>query len=318
MPSTVPATNAAIQNAAKLLREGRLVAFPTETVYGLGADAWRDEAVASIYRAKGRPSHNPLIVHIHDMSALMNDVAWNPMAETLAARFWPGPLTLVLKRAPGCRLSPLVSAGGDTVALRMPAHPTARALLKAAGVPVAAPSANRSGSTSPTQAGHVTGLAEDPAMILDGGPCPVGIESTVVDVTGAAPRLLRPGSITAEDIAETAGLPVTAGGGQDKTLRSPGLLASHYAPRLPVRLNAASAAPDEALLAFGPSPPQGARATLNLSPSGDPKEAARNLFDYLRKLDESGASAIAVMPIPATGIGLAINDRLTRAAAPKG
>ena len=311
----VTATAANIERAAGMLRGGGLVAFPTETVYGLGADATDDRAVAAIFEAKGRPKFNPLIVHIPDPDAAFKLGAATDAARRLAAKFWPGPLSLVLRRTPGCPVSLLASAGLDTLAVRVPRHPVAQALLRAAGRPLAAPSANRSGNVSPTTAQHVAeSLGGRVALILDGGACPVGIESTVVDVSEEAPTLLRPGGVTQEEIEAVIGkLAIAAPTAAPK---SPGQLESHYAPALPLRLEVRDTGPDEALLAFGPDVPAGARVTLNLSRSGDPVEAAANLFAMLRQLDGSGCRAIAVMPVPDTGIGRAINDRLRRAAAP--
>jgi L-threonylcarbamoyladenylate synthase len=309
-----------IEAAARALRAGRLVAFPTETVYGLGAVATNDRAVASIFAAKRRPRFNPLIVHVADRAAARALACWNDAAERLAARFWPGPLTLVLPRAPGSPLSLLVSAGLDTMALRVPAHPLAQALLRATGLPVAAPSANPAGEISPTTADHVaTTLGERIDLILDGGPCPIGLESTVVDLTGPAPRLLRPGGLVRSRIeAEIGHLHAGPGGGREgEAALSPGQQASHYAPARPVRLEARTVAPDEALLAFGPRPLAGAAMVLNLSPAGDLEEAAANLFAMLRALDQPGIRAIAVMPIPRQDLGEAICDRLIRAAAPR-
>jgi len=314
-PRIVPADAAALDEAGALIRAGELVAFPTETVYGLGADATNDRAVAAIFEAKGRPRFNPLIVHFSDREAAAREAAFTPLAGRLADAFWPGPLTLVLPRAEGCRLSLLVSAGLDTVAVRVPGLVTARAFLTACGRPVAAPSANRSGQVSPTTAEHVAhSLGDRVALILDAGPCHVGLESTVVDCTGDAPVLLRPGGITREQIEEVAGAATVAGAAPDAP-RSPGMLASHYAPSIPVRLNATEALPDEALLAFGHEIPEGAATTLNLSADGNLVEAAANLFAMLRVLDRPEHTAIAVMPVPVDGLGAAINDRLQRAAA---
>jgi L-threonylcarbamoyladenylate synthase len=295
------------------------VAFPTETVYGLGAVATNDRAVAAIFSAKRRPRFNPLIVHVTERAAATSLASWNDAAERLAACFWPGPLTLVLPRAPGSPLSLLVSAGLDTVALRVPAHPLAQALLAATGLPVAAPSANPAGEVSPTSADHVAqALGERIDLILDGGPCPIGLESTVVDLTSAAPRLLRPGGLVRSRIeAEVGPLGDVPSGGEDQAVLSPGQQASHYAPSRPVRLDARSVAPDEALLAFGPRPLAGTATTLNLSPGGDLEEAAANLFAMLRALDQPAFQAIAVMPIPRKDLGEAIHDRLSRAAAPR-
>ncbi len=308
-----PISEESIAEAAEALRAGALIAFPTETVYGLGADATNDRAVAEIFAAKGRPSFNPLIVHLPDRGAAEAFVTFNEMAGLLADRFWPGALTLVLPRRPGCRLSLLVSAGLDTAAMRVPAHADAQRLLRAAGVPVAAPSANRSGRLSPTTAQHVArDLGDRVALILDGGPCPIGLESTVVDVSGAAPAILRQGGLPQEAIEAALGAPVAVAGADDHAPRSPGMLTSHYAPSLPVRPDAAQAMPGEALLGFGPG---AAGAKLNLSESGDLTEAAANLFAFLHALDRPEFTGIAVAPIPNQGLGRAINDRLRRAAA---
>lgn len=310
-----------IADAARLIREGELVAFPTETVYGLGGDATNERAVAKIFEAKGRPHFNPLISHVLDADEARRLVRWNDTADKLAARFWPGPLTLVLPRAEGSPIALLATAGLDTVAIRAPAHPVAQALIRAAGRPIAAPSANRSGAVSPTRAEHVAeSLGDRVKLILDGGPCEVGLESTVLDLSTSTPTLLRPGGATREAIEAVIG-PIALSDAipsGDAAHKSPGQLASHYAPARPVRLNAASVADDEALLAFGPQPLAGARQTLNLSPDGDLTEAAANLFAYLRALDRPGNARIVVMPIPQTGLGLAINDRLRRAAADDG
>jgi L-threonylcarbamoyladenylate synthase len=316
MADIAPAGAAAIARAAALLRAGRLVAFPTETVYGLGGDATNDLAVAAIFAAKGRPRFNPLIVHVCDLAEAEQLAVFNSSARRAAARFWPGPLTLVLPRRPDAGLSLLASAGLDTVAIRVPAHPVAQGLLCEAGRPIAAPSANRSGRVSPTSAAHVAeDLGDDVAMILDDGPSPVGLESTVLDLSGEAPALLRPGAVTFEALAELPGPIALPGPGLPK---SPGMLASHYAPWLPVRVAATDARPGEALLAFGPDAPPGFAEVLWLSRAGDLAEAAANLFAMLRRLDLPCFTAIAVMPIPEQGLGLAINDRLRRAAAPRG
>jgi L-threonylcarbamoyladenylate synthase len=302
-----------IGRAAALLRDGELVAFPTETVYGLGADAGNDRAVAAIFEAKQRPRLNPLIVHVFDAEAARALVRFDARAELLAAAFWPGPLSLVLPRRPACPVSLLASAGLDSLAMRVPAHPLARELLRAAERPVAAPSANRSGRVSPTRAEHVLDeLDGEIAAVLDGGVCTVGIESSVIDLTGAAPALLRPGGVPAECIEAIIG-PLSAPD-ESSAPRSPGMLPRHYAPALPLRLDATEMQGGEALLAFGSNPPPGARAIRNLSPSGDPVEAAANLFAALRELDRPDFAAIAVMPIPHHGLGAAINDRLRRAA----
>lgn len=312
MMTMLPAT--IIQAAADTLTKGGLVAFPTETVYGLGANALNADAVARIFALKGRPSFNPLIVHVKSAEAARDYAKWNALAETLAAAFWPGPLTLVVPRAKACALADAVSAGRDTVAIRVPAHMIARQLLDTAGVPIAAPSANRSGKVSPTAAAHVREeFGVEAPLILEGGNCVIGLESTVIDVTGEAPVLLRPGSVTQEDIMARTGLRVALN--EDGEIRAPGMLASHYAPAIAVRLNAADVGKDEALLAFGDMPLQGAAATMNLSVSGSLDEAATNLFAMLRALDDERYRSIAVMPVPEHGLGIAINDRLRRAAA---
>lgn len=296
-----------------MLKDGLLVAFPTETVYGLGGNALIDHAVAHIYEVKGRPTFNPLIVHVVSQVEAERYVVFNGTAKKLAEAFWPGPLTLVLPRRTDCALSLLVSAGLDSVAVRVPAHPLAQALLKESDVPIAAPSANRSGRISPTQASHVyEELKDKVAMVLDGGPCALGIESTVVDLTEKQPVILRPGSITREQLERIAGPVKTADGGG--SIKSPGMLERHYAPTKPLRLNVTQVQPGEALLAFG-KPLPGAAIIENLSASGDLREAAANLFRLLRKLDDGRATGIAVMPIPMEGLGTAINDRLMRAAA---
>ncbi len=312
-----------IARAAALLREGALVAFGTETVYGLGADATRGRAVAAIFTAKGRPHFNPLICHYPNADQAFAHVQADARAHALARAFWPGPLTLVLKRNVDCPVDLLAGAGLDTLAVRVPAHRAAHSLLRQAGIPVAAPSANRSGGVSPTSAAHVEAdLGGRIAAILDCGASPMGIESTVLDLTAEA-FLLRPGSITAGAIESVIGrigrgmTPAQAQAG--RTLRSPGLLVSHYAPGLPVRLAARDVAPHEALLAFGPALP--AALTWNLSASSDLTEAAARLFEGLRWLDaqgrQAGLAGIAVMAIPSQGLGAAINDRLERAAAPR-
>ncbi|MBL8690328.1 MAG: threonylcarbamoyl-AMP synthase [Rhodospirillaceae bacterium] len=307
---TSPA-DSTIDEAVQALAQGRLVAFPTETVYGLGADSTSDAAVARVYEAKGRPVFNPLIAHVPGLAEAEPLVVMPESARKLARAFWPGPLTLVLKRRDNCPVSLLASAGLDTLAVRVPDHPVAQRLLRAAGRPLVAPSANPSGQLSPTTAAHVReALGDKVQVILDGGPCRVGVESTVVDLSGDRPALLRPGGVTSEAIEAIVGPLSSAGEGP---LRSPGQLESHYAPALPVRLGATEARPGEALLAFGPT----GGGVRNLSPSGDLTEAAANLFAYLRALDRPEHSAIAVMPIPEVGLGRAINDRLRRAAAPR-
>ena len=313
----LPATPDAIERAARLLQSGALVAFPTETVYGLGADATNDRAVAAIFAAKGRPHFNPLIVHVPGLAEAEAVAEFDPRAQRVAAQFWPGPLSLVLPRRSDSGLSLLASAGLDTVAIRAPAHPVAQALLRATGRPIAAPSANRFGRVSPTEAAHVMDeLGEGLSLILDGGRTPVGVESTVLDLSGEAPALLRPGGVTIEELEALLGPIATASGAEAGPLRSPGQLASHYTPILPLRLDVTEARPGEALLAFGPDAPPGFAEMLWLSRSGDLAEAAANLFAMLRRLDRSVFSGIAVMPIPEHGLGRAINDRLRRAAAP--
>ena len=304
-----PADAAGISEAAGILKGGGLVAFPTETVYGLGADATNGEAVAAIFAAKGRPLFNPLIVHVADIEEALRHVEMSPRAQALAEKFWPGALTLVLPRRKNSPLSLLVSAGLDSVALRAPSHPDAIALLKETRRPVAGPSANRSGQVTATTATHVAdSLSGKVDLILDAGSATLGIESTVVGFDGDRPLLLRPGAIPRGEIEDMIG-PLGAPG---SLIRSPGQLASHYAPRAALRLNAGEIESGEVLLGFGDAP----GAKLNLSPRGDLREAASNLFAMLRELDKS-ASRIAVSPIPATGIGEAINDRLQRAAAPR-
>ena len=311
-----PADEAAIAAAAKLLRAGGLVAFPTETVYGLGADAGNGRAVAGIFEAKGRPRFNPLIVHLADQAAAARTVRFDARARQVAERFWPGPLTLVLPRTADCPIDLLCSAGLDSLAVRVPDHPVASALLRASGCPLAAPSANRSGRISPSRAAHVAqSLGGRIPLILDGGPCAVGLESTVLDLCASRPRLLRPGAVTREALEALLGPLDDAPTGEAP--RAPGQLTSHYAPDLPLVLACREPTPDQTLLAFGPAVPPGAAATLNLSPSGDLTEAAANLFAFLRQLDQPDCAAIAVMPIPHHGLGAAINDRLQRAAAPR-
>jgi L-threonylcarbamoyladenylate synthase len=313
----VGATEETIERAARLLLAGELVAFPTETVYGLGADATNDAAVARIFAVKGRPRFNPLIVHVVRLAAAERLAVFDERARLTAHRFWPGPLTLVLPRRADRGLSLLVSAGLDTVALRMPIHGVDRDLLLATGRPIAAPSANRSGRVSPTTAADVAAeLDEDVSLILDGGPCRVGIESTVLDLTGAVPVMLRPGGVPIEELGQVLGHIDTAVESENSP-RSPGQLPSHYAPGLPMRLDVTSARPGEALLAFGRVAPPGFAEMLCLSRTGDLAEAAANLFAMLRRLDRPEFAGIAVMPIPEEGLGRAINDRLRRAAAPR-
>ena len=310
----VPAAPETIARAAALLRAGRLVAFPTETVYGLGGDATNERAVAEIFAAKGRPPFNPLIVHVPGLAEAEALAVFDDRARCAAAAFWPSPLTLVLRRRGNSGLSLLASAGLDTVAIRAPDHAVAQALLSAAGRPIAAPSANRSGRVSPTEAAHVVEeLGDRVALVLDGGRTPVGLESTVLDLSGEAPALLRPGGVALEELTELLG-PIAAPAAWTVP-KSPGMQASHYAPSLPLRLEAVAACPGEALLAFGPDAPPGFAEVLWLSRSGDLAEAAANLFAMLRQFDRPPFAGIAVMPIPERGLGRAINDRLRRGAA---
>jgi len=311
--NVISATAEAILEGADFLGAGRLVAFPTETVYGLGADATSDEAVAAVFAAKARPNFNPLIVHFASLEQAETVARFDDQARSVAARHWPGPLTLVLPRSEGCPVSLLAGAGLQTIAVRVPGHTVAHALLSAVGRPIAAPSANRSGAVSPTRAEHVADeLGDAAAMILDGGPCPVGVESTVLDLSGDGARLLRPGAVTAEAIeAELGALVIDQGG---SGVRSPGQLESHYAPAAPLRLGCDRPRPGEVLLAFGENVPDGFETMENLSATGDLREAAANLFAMLRVLDGKGASGIATMPVPDDGLGRAINDRLRRAA----
>jgi L-threonylcarbamoyladenylate synthase len=315
------ADDKAIEAAARCLAAGGLVAFPTETVYGLGADAGNGEAIARLYAAKGRPAFNPLIAHVAGADAARAAGIFTDAAEKLAAAFWPGPLTLVLAKQPDCHVADLALAGLDTVAVRVPAHPVARALLAAFGGPIVAPSANRSGHVSPTSGAHVLAdLRGRIDLILDGGPTTVGIESTIVACLDR-PMLLRPGGAPRDAIERVLGAALADAPAQDADAPlAPGMLASHYAPRTGLRLDAEAVRPGEALLAFGPDRPAGAeRAShvLNLSPGGDLVEAAANLFSHLRALDALNAPSIAVMKVPHTGLGEAINDRLARAAAPR-
>ena len=308
-----------IEAAVAALKRGELVAFPTETVYGLGADATNDGAVSKIYAAKGRPATNPLIAHVADMNAAETLIDMPEGARRLAAAFWPGPLTIVAKAKPEAPVSAIARAGLPTLAVRVPAHPVAQALLKAFGGPVVAPSANVSGRLSPTEAEHVEEslLAEHVALILDGGECAVGLESTIVgfDEAGAA-TLLRPGGIAAEEIEKVLGAPLQRSAPSPERPSAPGQLSSHYAPRARLRLNVKRPEPGEMYLGFGPEAPHDVPG-LNLSPSGDLKEAAQNLYAYLHILDATGVDTIAVAPIPEQGLGEAINDRLRRAAAPR-
>jgi L-threonylcarbamoyladenylate synthase len=324
----LPAGEAATASATRALAAGGLVAFPTETVYGLGADATNAAAIARLYQAKGRPAFNPLISHVGDLAAARRIGRFDDTAMTLAEAFWPGPLTLVLPKTAHCAVAELATAGLDTIAIRIPSHAIARAILEAFGKPVVAPSANLSGHVSPTTAAHVRsdldGLID---LIVDGGPVAVGVESTIVGCF-ETPMLLRPGGLPREEIERVLGralvqAPRDAESDSGQPL-APGMLASHYAPRTRVRLNANSIEPGEALLAFGQEIDQEfgqaiagaekAAAVMNLSAQGDLNEAAANLFGYLRALDAKAARTIAVMPIPNHGLGEAINDRLRRAA----
>ncbi len=317
LPEVLPRSTMTMTSAALALQEGRLVAFPTETVYGLGADATNDKAVAAIFATKGRPQFNPLIVHIAHSDEAAGLVTLNEAAHALMLRFWPGPLTLVLKRLPDCPISLLCSAGLDTLAIRCPSHPLARELIEAAGVPLAAPSANRSGAVSPTTAQHVAesfreNVHPDFAYILAGGRSAVGLESTVLDLSGDIPTLLRPGAVLREEIEETLGQKVALAQA-DHAISAPGMLASHYAPTAPVRLNTRTPQAGEAYLAFGPGKLPAGVTSLNLSENADLEEAAANLFAYLRQLDATTPAGIAVAPVPEVGLGIAINDRLRRA-----
>ncbi len=312
---TLAPTQDGITAAAEILRNGGLVGFPTETVYGLGGDARNDHAVARIFEAKGRPHFNPLIVHVPDLATAQTYAVFNDQALALAAQFWPGPLTLVLPLRHDAGLSPLVTAGLDSVAVRVPAHPLARALLRAFGGPLAAPSANPSGRISPTRADHVlTGLSGRIEGVLNAGPCDVGVESTIIGLVDE-PALLRPGGVPVEALEAALGAPLATGGSAEKP-NAPGQLASHYAPNAGVRLNVTTPEQGEVWVGFGPDC---AGAALSLSPSGDLIEAAAALFHTLRMADELAQQAgIAFAPIPETGLGRAINDRLRRAAAPRG
>jgi L-threonylcarbamoyladenylate synthase len=317
----LPAGAAAVAAAARSLAAGGLVAFPTETVYGLGADATNPAAIARLYQAKGRPAFNPLIAHVGELSSARQIARFDATALALAEAFWPGPLTLVLPKTPDCAVADLATAGLDTVAIRIPAHPVARDILRVFGGPVVAPSANLSGHVSPTTAAHVqSDLAGRIDLIVDGGAVAVGVESTIVGCF-LEPMLLRPGGVPRADIERLLGRalvqpPEDADSDNGQPL-APGMLASHYAPRTKVRLNAVALEPGEALLAFGLGAISGidaASTVMNLSERGDLAEAAANLFGYLRTLDTKGAHTIAVMPVPHDGLGEAINDRLRRAA----
>jgi L-threonylcarbamoyladenylate synthase len=309
------------RRAVRCLSAGGLVAFPTETVYGLGADATDGAAIARLYAAKGRPAFNPLISHVADIAAARALAVFDAAAERLAAAFWPGPLTLVLPKQPGGPVAELATAGLDSIAIRIPSHPVALEILRALGRPVAAPSANRSGHVSPTHAEHVLAdLGGRLDLIVDGGATSVGLESTIVACLGR-PALLRPGGLPRHDIERVLGVPLAdAAPARPDAPSAPGMLASHYAPRASLRLDADAVRTGETLLAFGAAAIPGiaqAAGVLNLSPSGNLVEAAANLFSHLRALDDAGAAAIAVMRVPQEGLGEAINDRLARAAAPR-
>jgi L-threonylcarbamoyladenylate synthase len=313
----LPANAAALEEAGQILRDHGLVAFPTETVYGLGADATSGEAVAKIYAAKQRPEFNPLIAHCADQEHAELYGLFDDNARLLAKTFWPGPLTLVVPARKNCAVSDLARAGLNSVALRVPAHPVAQALLREAGVPVAAPSANRSGRVSPTHAGHVMGDLDGRIdLVIDGGACDVGVESTIVSCVDSKVVMLRPGGIAREEIERVIGRKLEAHEGS--AIHAPGMLASHYAPNAKMRLDAVAIEKDEAILDFGGLFADVQQASFDLSPSGDLKEAAANLFAFLRALDATGADVIAVAPIPHEGLGEAIRDRLARAAAPRG
>lgn len=315
MPQPEP-VSPEIARFAGLLRAGEVVAFPTETVYGLGADAGNPDAVLRIYETKGRPRFNPLIVHCADLAMAETVAEFSPLARRLAKRFWPGPLTLVLPRRPDARLADITTAGLDTVGVRIPDHPLALALIRAAGVPLAAPSANPSGRLSPTTAEQVRRAFSGRVPVLDGGPCESGVESTILSITDDSVTQLRAGALARSEVEKLLQRSVPSAR-PDSQIAAPGMLASHYAPNAHLRLDAASPEPGEAYLAFGPEAPKTATAgLLNLSPEGDLHEAARNLFSMLHALDET-ADRIAVAPIPDTGLGEAINDRLRRAAAPR-
>ena len=313
-----PADSKSVARAGALIRDGELVAFPTETVYGLGADATNGRAVAAIYEAKGRPRFNPLIAHVASVEAAASIGALGGLARDLINAFWPGPLTLVVPRARSCRVSELATAGHATIAIRCPAHPVATALIEAADCPIVAPSANRSGHVSATMAQHVAeDLGPAVSMILDGGACEIGLESTIAEVSGTEVAILREGAITADALARVAGTKLAHQTEPTHAPRAPGQLASHYAPNARLFLDVADCLGFDALLAFGVPPESFNGPIRNLSATGNLREAAANLFAHLRELDATGATTIAAMPIPETGLGAAINDRLRRAAAPR-
>lgn len=327
MTKRITSTPAGWTEAGEMLKAGKLVAFPTETVYGLGADATNAEAIAALYAAKGRPTFNPLIVHVDSLASARKLAPFGIGALAVANAYWPGPLTLVLRRRPDCPVSELASAGMDTIALRVPSDPIAQAIIAAAGVPIAAPSANRSGRVSPTEARHViSDLDGKIDGIVVGPSATIGVESTILSFLTDPPTLLRPGAVTREFIEQALGHRIQLAGGHGadgsdpNAPVAPGQLESHYAPGARVRLNAEEIQAGEAALLFGPYLPHGienARLAINLSETGDTIEAAARLFTALRELDASGARTIAIMPIPDFGLGEAINDRLKRAAAPR-
>ena len=313
MVSIDPISTESISRAVDVLRAGQLVAFPTETVYGLGGDATDNRAIAEIFATKNRPDFNPLIVHVAHKAAAEKIGQFTKIAHALADQFWPGALSLILRKTSNCTISALASAGLDSLAIRVPGHDFARSLIEQTCHPIAAPSANASGRLSPTTAQHVADqLGDKIPLILDGGPCTIGVESTVLDLTKEAPTLLRPGGISVETIEQHLNMRISTSAPRNGTFKSPGMLTSHYAPVRPLRLNAHNVEPGEALLGFGPG---GTGATLNLSESSNLTEAAANLFAYLHRLDAAPHQAIAVMPLPEEGLGRAINDRLRRAAA---
>lgn len=319
MASTANPAN--IRTAADVLRRGGLVAFPTETVYGLGADATNAGAVARIFEIKGRPAFNPLICHVGFVSQASKLAEFSDLTATLASEFWPGPMTLVLPKSDDCPVATLATAGLNTIAIRVPANEIAHELLATVGKPVAAPSANVSGQISPSMAEHVYASFGDKVdYLLDGGATEIGLESTILGVTGDLVHLLRPGGLTVEDIKKRTGIAVRIADPDPDQPLAPGQLESHYAPRAALRLEADEVETGEALLGFGPDLPVGfetASQFLNLSEGADLREAAANLFDFIHRLDNSGVETIAVVPIPEKGLGLAINDRLRRAAAPR-
>lgn len=308
-----------ITMAATHLQKGEVVAFPTETVYGLGADATNEKAIEKIYQAKGRPSFNPLIIHIWRQEQVALYATVSAQAESLMRHFWPGPLTLILPQKADSPITSNATAGLNSIAIRCPKHPVAQDLLRTVNLPIAAPSANLSGSISPTTAEHVSSsLGDRIDVILSGGKSEIGLESTILDLSCDVPQILRPGAILKEEIEEIIGPLSDLMSAEDQTITAPGMLKSHYAPSLPVKLNVDFPAEGDAFLAFGPTLIDNQDNVLNLSPTGDLNEAAKNLFAMLRALDQSHFKAIAVMPIPEIGLGIAINDRLKRAAADRG